>query len=147
MTYVLVKCNVCGRGGVQLAGLEVWFQRASDVVRKLVRGDLDLGIVGADMFAEIAADSKDLILLHDALDFGHCHLALGVPTTGRFADVNSLEVHTAHRGAILTSPAKTYLLTHIERSESEARSVLGSKTRTAPNITAVFAASARGSIS
>jgi len=75
----------------QLAGLEVWFQRASDVVRKLVRGDLDLGIVGADMFAEIAADSKDLILLHDALDFGHCHLALGVPTTGRFADVNSLE--------------------------------------------------------
>ena len=34
----------------QLPGLEVWFQRASDVVRKLVRGDLDLGIVGADMF-------------------------------------------------------------------------------------------------
>ena len=57
-----------------------------------VRGDLDLGIVGADMFAEIAAGSPDLIVLHDALDFGHCHLGLGVPTGGRFADVNTLEV-------------------------------------------------------
>jgi ATP phosphoribosyltransferase len=75
----------------QLPDLEVWFQRASDVVRKLVRGDLDLGIVGADMFAEIAADSPDLIVLHDALDFGHCHLGLGVPTGGRFAGVHSLQ--------------------------------------------------------
>ena len=31
----------------QLPGLEVWFQRASDVVRKLLYGDVDLGIVGA----------------------------------------------------------------------------------------------------
>ena len=30
----------------QLPGVEVWFQRASDVVRKLVYGDVDLGIVG-----------------------------------------------------------------------------------------------------
>lgn len=29
-----------------LPGVEVWFQRASDVVRKLVYGDVDLGIVG-----------------------------------------------------------------------------------------------------
>ncbi len=57
-----------------------------------MRGDLDLGIVGGDMFAEIAADSPDLIVLHDALDFGHCHLGLGVPTSGRFSDVNSLQV-------------------------------------------------------
>lgn len=91
---------------LQLPQLEVWFQRASDVVRKLVRGDLDLGIVGADMFAEIAAQSPDLIVLHDALDFGHCHLGLGVPTAGRFADVDSLQVsdlpfgrfgHSQHR--------------------------------------------------
>lgn len=75
----------------QLPQLEVWFQRASDVVRKLVRGDLDLGIVGADMFSEIAAGSPDLIVLHDALDFGHCHLGLGVPTNGRFADIDSLQ--------------------------------------------------------
>jgi ATP phosphoribosyltransferase len=33
--------------------LEVWFQRASDVVRKMRAGDLDLGIVGFDMFEEL----------------------------------------------------------------------------------------------
>jgi ATP phosphoribosyltransferase len=33
--------------------VEVWFQRASDVVRKLRLGDIDLGIVGYDMFQEI----------------------------------------------------------------------------------------------
>jgi ATP phosphoribosyltransferase len=76
----------------QLPDLEVWFQRASDVVRKLVRGDLDLGIVGADMFEELAAGSPDLIVLHGALDFGHCHLGLGVPTGGRWAGVTTLEV-------------------------------------------------------
>ena len=44
------------------------------------------------MFEEIAGDSADdLIVLHDALDFGHCHLALGVPMGGRFAGVDSLE--------------------------------------------------------
>jgi hypothetical protein len=35
----------------QIPALEVWFQRASDVVRKLRYGDIDLGIVGADMCA------------------------------------------------------------------------------------------------
>lgn len=30
----------------QLPELEVWFQRATDVVRKLMYGDVDLGIVG-----------------------------------------------------------------------------------------------------
>lgn len=75
----------------QLPGLEVWFQRASDVVRKLVYGDIDIGIVGYDMFSEIAGDTNELVVLHDALDFGHCHLALAVPNGGKFAGVNTLE--------------------------------------------------------
>ena len=92
----------------QLPGVEVWFQRASDVVRKLSYGDVDLGIVGYDMFAEISGaamvDGKsgkaednvgivhgDLVILHDALGFGGCHLGLGVPTGGRFTGVDSLE--------------------------------------------------------
>lgn len=37
----------------QIPDVEVWFQRASDVVRKLRLGDIDLGIVGFDMFSEI----------------------------------------------------------------------------------------------
>jgi len=75
----------------QLPDLEVWFQRASDVVRKMIYGDVDLGIVGHDMLAEIGAYDPDLVVVHDALGFGQCHLALGVPQGGKFADVHSLD--------------------------------------------------------
>ena len=96
----------------QLPGVEVWFQRASDVVRKLSYGDVDLGIVGYDMFAEISGAGMvdgelgsgkkknsngngivhgDLVILHDALGFGGCHLGLGVPTGGRFAGIDTLD--------------------------------------------------------
>lgn len=37
---------------LQLSNLEVWFQRPKDIVRKLVTGDLDLGIVGLDTVSE-----------------------------------------------------------------------------------------------
>lgn len=75
----------------QLPGLEVWFQRASDVVRKLLYGDIDLGIVGYDMLSEIGNMDNDLVILHEALGFGQCHLALGVPSGGKFAGINTLE--------------------------------------------------------
>lgn len=32
--------------------MEVWFQRSNDIVRKLLSGDLDLGIVGLDTLSE-----------------------------------------------------------------------------------------------
>uniref|UniRef100_A0A383V671 ATP phosphoribosyltransferase n=1 Tax=Tetradesmus obliquus TaxID=3088 RepID=A0A383V671_TETOB len=75
----------------QIPGVEVWFQRASDVVRKLRLGDIDLGIVGYDMFQEIGDGDSDLVVVHEALGFGHCHLALGVPMGGKFANINNLE--------------------------------------------------------
>ena len=71
--------------------LEVWFQRATDVVRKLLYGDVDIGIVGYDMFREIADKDPELVVVHDALGFGSCHLGLGVPTTGKFANINTLD--------------------------------------------------------
>lgn len=37
---------------LQIENLEVWFQRPKDVVRKLVSGDLDIGIVGLDTVSE-----------------------------------------------------------------------------------------------
>ena len=74
-----------------LPGLEVWFQRASDCVRKLSYGDIDMAIVGYDMFSEFSAHDDDLVVVHDALGFGGCHLALGIPTYGRFTDVNNVE--------------------------------------------------------
>lgn len=75
----------------QFPGVDVWFQRASDVVRKLRTGDLDFGIVGYDMFAEFAEEDNDLIVVHDALNFGQCKLALGVPMQGEYANVSTLE--------------------------------------------------------
>ena len=74
-----------------LPGLEVWFQRASDIVRRLNYGDVDLGFLGYDMFHEFSYGNDDLIIVHDALKYGGCHLALGVPTMGDFADVHTIE--------------------------------------------------------
>lgn len=44
----------------------------------------------------VAAPTRRLFPLpplqvHDSLDFGKCHLALGVPMTGRFAHVENIE--------------------------------------------------------
>jgi ATP phosphoribosyltransferase len=75
----------------QLPNVEVWFQRATDVVRKLTYGDVDIGFVGHDMVAEIGDDNEELLIVHDSLGYGKCHLALGVPATGKFANVNSID--------------------------------------------------------
>ncbi|XP_051146513.1 ATP phosphoribosyltransferase 2, chloroplastic-like [Andrographis paniculata] len=75
----------------QLSNLEVWFQRPKDIVRKLVSGDLDLGIVGLDTVMEYGQGDEDLILVHDSLDYGECHLSLAIPKYGIFENVNSLK--------------------------------------------------------
>ncbi|KAL0357187.1 UNVERIFIED_CONTAM: ATP phosphoribosyltransferase 2, chloroplastic [Sesamum calycinum] len=75
----------------QLSNLEVWFQRPKDIVRKLVSGDLDLGIVGLDTINEYGQGNEDLILVHDALEYGDCRLSLAIPNYGIFEKVNSLK--------------------------------------------------------
>ncbi|KAM7474585.1 hypothetical protein LguiB_021828 [Lonicera macranthoides] len=74
----------------QLSNLEVWFQRPKDVVRKLVSGDLDLGIVGLDTVCEYGQGDEDLIIVHDALEYGDCHLSLAIPKYGIFKNINSM---------------------------------------------------------
>lgn len=74
----------------QIPNLEVWFQRPKDVIRKLVSGDLDLGIVGLDTVYEYGQGNEDLIIIHDALDFGDCRLSLAIPKYGIFENVNSI---------------------------------------------------------
>ncbi|CAA2985001.1 ATP phosphoribosyltransferase 2, chloroplastic-like [Olea europaea subsp. europaea] len=76
---------------LQFSNLEVWLQRPKDIVRKLVSGDLDLGIVGLDTVAEYGQGNEDLILVHDALEYGDCHLSLAIPKYGIFENVNSLK--------------------------------------------------------
>ncbi|KAK9069615.1 hypothetical protein SSX86_011519 [Deinandra increscens subsp. villosa] len=75
----------------QLTNLEVWFQRPKDIVRKLVSGDLDLGIVGLDTFSEYGQGNEDLIIVHDALAYGDCRLSLAIPKYGIFESINSVK--------------------------------------------------------
>ncbi|XP_018835559.1 ATP phosphoribosyltransferase 2, chloroplastic isoform X1 [Juglans regia] len=75
----------------QLSNVEVWFQRPKDIVRKLSSGDLDLGIVGLDTVSEYGQGNKDLILVHDALEYGDCHLSIAIPKYGIFENINSLK--------------------------------------------------------
>ncbi|AES63203.2 ATP phosphoribosyltransferase catalytic subunit [Medicago truncatula] len=97
----------------QLSNLEVWFQRPKDIVRKLLSGDLDLGIVGLDivtefgqmsiifilytrqlplfMFIILCQGNDDLIIVHEALEYGDCRLSIAIPQYGIFENVNSLE--------------------------------------------------------
>lgn len=75
----------------QLANLEVWFQRPKDIVRKLLSGDLDIGIVGFDTVSEYGQGNEELIIVHDALDYGDCRLSLAIPKYGIFENINSLK--------------------------------------------------------
>ncbi|KAK6121362.1 hypothetical protein DH2020_044889 [Rehmannia glutinosa] len=76
---------------LKISNLEVWFQRPKDVVRKLVSGDLDLGIVGLDIVQEYGQGNDDLIIVHDSLDYGDCRLSLAIPKYGIFENINSLK--------------------------------------------------------
>ncbi|XP_042502826.1 ATP phosphoribosyltransferase 2, chloroplastic-like isoform X2 [Macadamia integrifolia] len=74
----------------QLANLEVWYQRPKDIVHKLLTGDLDLGIVGLDIVNEYGQGNEDLIIVHDALEYGDCRLSIAIPKYGIFENINSL---------------------------------------------------------
>lgn len=67
--------------------LEIWFQRSADVVRKVRDGDVDLGIVGFDMVVEYRGAGDDVVIIHDALGYGQCHLSVAVPED--WTDVHS----------------------------------------------------------
>ena len=74
----------------EIPHLEVWFQRSADVVRKVRDGDIDLGIVGFDTVAEYrGANNNVVVVIHNALGYGHCRLALAVPEL--WDEVNSLD--------------------------------------------------------
>lgn len=62
-----------------LPNVGVLFQRAGDIVVSVRDGSTDFGIAGLDTVRERAGNNHGVVVLHDALGFGQCTLALAVP--------------------------------------------------------------------
>jgi len=74
----------------------VLFQRPGDIVTSVRDGSVDFGISGLDVIAERQGDNGDVLILHDALGFGGCSLALAVPEGWEeVTDVGGLARHAA----------------------------------------------------
>jgi ATP phosphoribosyltransferase len=55
---------------------------------------VDFGITGLDVIEEKRGSDGDILILHDALGFGHCSLALAVPETWvGVTDLSSLRIY------------------------------------------------------
>ncbi|TFG20203.1 MAG: ATP phosphoribosyltransferase, partial [Promethearchaeota archaeon] len=60
--------------------LQLVYQRQVDIVRGVFNGSIELGIVGYDLVLEyLPIKNKNLIIIHDALDFGKCKLQIAIP--------------------------------------------------------------------
>jgi ATP phosphoribosyltransferase len=62
-----------------LPDLAILFQRPGDIVVSVRDGSVDFGITGFDVIEERKGENGSLIVLHEALGFGTCTLALAVP--------------------------------------------------------------------
>lgn len=62
-----------------LPDLTVLFQRPGDIVVSVRDGSVDFGIAGLDAVEERRGENGEVIILHEALRFGHCALTLAVP--------------------------------------------------------------------
>ena len=62
-----------------LPELGIIFQRPGDIVVSVRQGSIDFGIAGLDIVEEKRGPNGDILILHDALGFGHCSLMLAIP--------------------------------------------------------------------
>lgn len=62
-----------------LPGLTVIFQRPGDIVVSVREGSVDFGITGFDVTEERRGSNDEVVVIHEALGFGACNLALAVP--------------------------------------------------------------------
>lgn len=69
-----------------IPSMGVLFQRVKDVVYKVADGTAHLGITGYDVVCE--HPHENLIVIHEALGYGHCDLVVAVPEA--WVDVQSM---------------------------------------------------------
>jgi ATP phosphoribosyltransferase len=62
-----------------IPGLTVLFQRPTDIVISVRNGSVDFGITGLDVLEEHRGQDGEILVLHEALGYGKCALALAVP--------------------------------------------------------------------
>ncbi len=63
----------------ELPGVEVAFLSASEIAGELARGNVQLGVTGADLIEEGIADPQQKVSLLAPLGFGHANVVVAVP--------------------------------------------------------------------
>ncbi|MDX1664720.1 MAG: ATP phosphoribosyltransferase, partial [Candidatus Promineifilaceae bacterium] len=115
-----------------LPGLTVMFQRPGDIAVSVRQGSVDFGITGLDVFSEKQARALDespgadgddgVLILHDALGFSRCRLALAVPD--EWKEVQSVaDLSHIGNGAGASSVRVATKFTALTRRFLEARGV------------------------
>lgn len=95
-----------------LPDLGVIFQRPGDIVVSVRQGSVDFGITGLDVIEEKRGENGDVLVLHDALGFGHCALTLAIPEAWEgVQDLASLQAFAHALGRSLRVATKFPVLT------------------------------------
>jgi ATP phosphoribosyltransferase len=103
-----------------LPDLGVIFQRPGDIVVSVRQGSVDFGLTGLDVIEEKRGENGDLIVLHDALGFGHCALTLAVPEAWKSVkDMTSLKNYAGSLAQPLRVATKYPVLTERFLSQQE----------------------------
>lgn len=90
-----------------LPDLGIIFQRPGDIVVSVRQGSIDFGITGMDVIEEKRGPNGDLLILHDALGFGYCSLALAVPEGwSEVTDLAALKSYSTRLGRPLRVATK-----------------------------------------
>lgn len=90
-----------------IPGLTVLFQRPTDIVISIRNGSVDFGITGLDVLEEHRGENGEIMLLHEALGYGKCALALAVPESWeQVEDVAGLRAQAEQLGRPLMVATK-----------------------------------------
>jgi ATP phosphoribosyltransferase len=84
-------------------GLRVLFQRPADIVVSVREGSVDFGITGLDVVEERKGSLDEILVIHDALNFGQCNLSLAIPET--WSDIKNVGM-LAQKSAALKRPIR-----------------------------------------
>ncbi len=94
-----------------LPNLTVLFQRPGDIVVSVRDGSVDFGLSGLDVIEERRGENGAVLVVHEALGFGQCALALAVPEEWPAHSLTELAALAAARGPLRVA-TKYPVLTH-----------------------------------